>query len=270
MVNRGKVLNSTNSFINSVNTRVSTIEYVLSPSSTSSNYVKSDSSTANAIAVYDDTTGLRIKNSGASIAPESGTLTAPNIITGSLKSIDNTTSINTGLNVIDLVATSVKVNGVDIAGGNGTVSGPVSSIDNAVARFNSTTGEIIQNSGVIINDENDISGVVNLSTTGALSINNLLYTPNQEVGIGVISPTEPNLHSLTIFTGIGVSTYNVPAGTANMDGLCLKFINSVAFAKTIVVTGSTIDGAAGTLTLAYQHDTLTIMYYFNNNTWYTF
>ena len=37
-------------------------------------------------------------------------------------------------------------------GGSGDVTGPASSTDNAVARFDSTTGKIIQNSGVVIND----------------------------------------------------------------------------------------------------------------------
>ena len=41
-----------------------------------------------------------------------------------------------------------------------------SSTDNAVAKFDLDTGKIIQNSGVIISDTNDISGVGDLRTTG--------------------------------------------------------------------------------------------------------
>lgn len=40
----------------------------------------------------------------------------------------------------------------------GNVTGPASATDNAVVRFDNTTGEVIQNSGVIINDSNEISG----------------------------------------------------------------------------------------------------------------
>ena len=40
----------------------------------------------------------------------------------------------------------------------GNVTGPVSSTDNAVVRFDNTTGQVIQNSGVIISDANAISG----------------------------------------------------------------------------------------------------------------
>ena len=45
-----------------------------------------------------------------------------------------------------------------IATGGGNVSGPGTSTDNAVARFNGTDGELIQNSGVIIDDSNNITG----------------------------------------------------------------------------------------------------------------
>ena len=46
------------------------------------------------------------------------------------------------------------------------VKGPTSSTDNAVARFNSTTGKLIQNSGVTIDDSN------NISTAGSLKLTN--------------------------------------------------------------------------------------------------
>lgn len=39
----------------------------------------------------------------------------------------------------------------------GDVTGPASSTDNAVARFDNTTGQVIQNSGVIINDSGEIT-----------------------------------------------------------------------------------------------------------------
>ena len=47
------------------------------------------------------------------------------------------------------------------------VRGPGSSTDNAVARWDGTTGTFLNNSGVIIDDSNNVSGVVNLTTTGS-------------------------------------------------------------------------------------------------------
>ncbi|MDD3962376.1 MAG: hypothetical protein PHT77_11015, partial [Bacteroidales bacterium] len=40
--------------------------------------------------------------------------------------------------------------------GSGDVSGPASSTDNAIARFDGATGKILQNSGVLISDGGDI------------------------------------------------------------------------------------------------------------------
>lgn len=45
------------------------------------------------------------------------------------------------------------------AGGSGDVVGPASSTDNAVARFDSTTGKLIQNSTVICDDSGNLTGV---------------------------------------------------------------------------------------------------------------
>ena len=54
--------------------------------------------------------------------------------------------------------------------GNGNVSGPVNSIDNAIVRFDGTDGQHMQNSGVILNDINDLSGVHDLAVDGTLGL----------------------------------------------------------------------------------------------------
>jgi hypothetical protein len=48
--------------------------------------------------------------------------------------------------------------------GTGDVIGPASSTDNAIARFDTTTGKLIQNSAVTISDTGDMSGVTALGT----------------------------------------------------------------------------------------------------------
>lgn len=47
----------------------------------------------------------------------------------------------------------------------GTVIGPGSSTDNAVARFNGTSGTSIQNSGVLIDDSNNVTGATSIAVT---------------------------------------------------------------------------------------------------------
>ena len=57
---------------------------------------------------------------------------------------------------------------VTIAAG-GDASGPASSTDNAVARFNLTTGKLLQNSGVTISDDNAVAGAKSLAMSGSVS-----------------------------------------------------------------------------------------------------
>ena len=54
-------------------------------------------------------------------------------------------------------------------GGAGDVVGPSSATDNAVARFNLTTGKLIQDSVVTVGDAGAVAGVSSLTIGGALS-----------------------------------------------------------------------------------------------------
>lgn len=51
-----------------------------------------------------------------------------------------------------------------LASGTGDVVGPASATDNAVARFDSTTGKLLQNSVVIIGDTGNVTGLGTLNT----------------------------------------------------------------------------------------------------------
>lgn len=54
---------------------------------------------------------------------------------------------------------------LDLAG-TGNMTGPASATDNAVVRYDGATGALVQNSGVLVDDSNNISGVNNLSILG--------------------------------------------------------------------------------------------------------
>ena len=99
------------------------------------------SSTDNALARFDSTTGKIIQNSGATL-DDSGNLTA-------------TAFIGDG-------------SGLTGVSGAGDVSGPASSTDNALPRFDSTTGKVLQASSVIVDDSANVSGVGNLSLSGTV------------------------------------------------------------------------------------------------------
>lgn len=89
------------------------------------------------------------------------------------------------------VATST----LGITGGSGDVTGPATSTDNAIARFDSTTGKIIQNSSVTVGDTGDVAGVNTLNATDVV-ISNELQVDNIVPRFG---------STVTIFPGLTVS-----------------------------------------------------------------
>lgn len=112
--------------------------------------------------------GSYLTNGGALGTPSSGTatnLTGLPLTTG-VTGLLPVANGGTGTATPSIVAgTNVTVSGtwpnqtVNASGGSGggDVTGPGSSTDNAVARFDLTTGKIIQNSGVIINDSGEVT-----------------------------------------------------------------------------------------------------------------
>jgi hypothetical protein len=72
-------------------------------------------------------------------------------------------SVSAGTGITYNSTTGVITNSLPSLGGD--VVGAASSTDNAVARFNGTTGKSIQNSSVIIDDSNNVTGVNSLTAT---------------------------------------------------------------------------------------------------------
>lgn len=64
----------------------------------------------------------------------------------------------------------------------GLVTGPVSSTDNTVPRFDSTTGKIIQTSSVVIDDSNNVTGIQNLTIDGYITEPLSIGDPGTEAG----------------------------------------------------------------------------------------
>jgi hypothetical protein len=72
-----------------------------------------------------------------------------------------------------------------VAPTSGDVVGPASATDNALARFNLTTGKLIQNSGVIVDDTNNVTGVATLTATTTIGVG--AATPSAS-GAGITFP----------------------------------------------------------------------------------
>lgn len=114
---------------------------------------------------------------------------------------------------------------------SGDVVGPASATDNAIARFDTTTGKLIQNSGVIVDDSNNVTGVATLKATTTVGVGNA--TPAAS-GAGITFPatqsasTDANTlddyeegtwtPSLTFATASTGMTYSIRSGTYTKVG----------------------------------------------------
>lgn len=94
----------------------------------------------------------------------------------------------------------------------------VASTDEAVVRFNGTTGSV-QNSSVLIDDTNNISGIVNLTATGTTTLNTGL-TGVAKLSSGVVSASDVNMASEV--TGVlPVANGGTNSSTALNDNLVM-------------------------------------------------
>jgi hypothetical protein len=120
----------------------------------------------------------------------------------------------------------------------GDVAGPSSATDNAVARFDTTTGKLIQNSLVIIGDTGSVTGV-NALTAESLVVNNNATlgssnTDTLDVNARITTDLEPNANNAK---DIGTSGRNW------RDGFFGRTVHTV----NLELTGTTsFDGAQGT------------------------
>lgn len=73
---------------------------------------------------------------------------------------------------------------IKTSGGNGDVAGPGSSTNNAIVRFDGTTGKIIQNSGILIDDTNNITGAINVDINGYIEFKDISAPGNPLNGEG--------------------------------------------------------------------------------------
>ena len=94
---------------------------------------------------------------------------------------------------------------IKVPAGNGDVFGPVSSTDNAIVRFNGGSGKTIQNSGVVINDSNEID----LAAAGTLTLGAATATAT---AIGKTGSTI-TLTGTTINIGESGATINIIGST---------------------------------------------------------
>lgn len=118
-------------------------------------------------------------------------------------------------------------------GGTGDVSGPVSSTDNAVARWDGTGGSQVQNSPVLIGDTGAVSGVSTLAMTGALTAGGNVIANNISAGSTVAGANTGDQTGI-----VGITDTKAHFNAACSDGDFL-YVGDVAAPTTIVgITGT--------------------------------
>jgi hypothetical protein len=111
------------------------------------------------------------------------------------------------------VDTNGKLKKAPVPGG-GDVVGPSSATDNAIVRFDATTGKLIQNSGAILDDDNNITA--NSLITGFLN------TAASGTQIVLTKASVPDY----VITGSGGQTFKLPNATTLAKGTSFSFNNN--------------------------------------------
>lgn len=132
----------------------------------------------------------------------------------------------------------------------GTVNGPGSSTNNAIAKWNGTTGTVLANSGIIIDGSNNITGANTLQVGLPASQNVINLTSASTGNAPVISATGVDTNIGMIFSskGTGSFTFYSDGGTTVPQFNIQRAATAVNYVNvTGAATGSgPIAGAAGT------------------------
>lgn len=126
---------------------------------------------------------------------------------------------------------------VSVSGGSGDVTGPASSTDNAIARFDSTTGKIIQNSGVTISDTDVV-------LVPSLTASEIVITDASKNLVSASVATYPSLTELTYLKGVTSAIQT----QLNAKEAALTFSTGLTRA-TNTITANISTGIAGSQTI---------------------
>lgn len=124
--------------------------------------------------------------------------------------------------------------------GAGDVVGPASSLDNAVARFDGTTGKLLQSSSVFIDDSWGMTGLGNLGVGGDLFVTGATTLANSLSGVvkaaaGVISASA--IVNADVDAAAAIS-YSKLALTGNIVNADIGASAAIAYSKLAALTAS--------------------------------
>jgi len=144
--------------------------------------------------------------------------------------------------LVDLMLTGDKGDA-----GDGDVSGPGTATDNAVARFDGTGGSNLNNSGVIIDDSNNVTGVNALTVTTNITASNITIVGSAST-VGAVAFTSTsatvtgNLTVSGAITATTIGATNVTVtGSASSIGAITITTTSVGINTSTVTSGTSLE-----------------------------
>ena len=130
-------------------------------------------------------------------------------------------SIITLFSIFIIVGIGLAFAGTPLDNSIGNVVGPASGTDNAIVRFDTTSGNLLQDSGVLINDSDDITTAGQLINSGTTVID----PGGEETGVTAVYHSDGTTTTATLTLtnvvltvgssenlGVGVLIFTLPAG----------------------------------------------------------
>ena len=266
------------------------------------------SSTNDGVVRFDGTTGKLVQDSSIIIDDSGNLTTSGDVHAASLKNSNGATSIDmSSLTNIAVTATDFTFNGQTVltvgGGGSGDVTGPASSTNDGVVRFDGTTGKLVQDSSIIIDDSGNLttSGDVHAASlknsNGATSIDmssltNIAVTATDFTFNGQTVLTSTNILSFVsvnqasyVISGpltANISVFGVEYTTTGACNITLPTVgdgevykvtvvdaagNANTNSITITPTSGTINGEASA-TINVNHQSVTMIYSGTSGKWY--
>ena len=140
--------------------------------------------------------------------------------------------------LVDLMLTGDKGDA-----GNGNLNGPGGgATDNALARFNGTTGSDIQNSGVIVDDSNNVTGVNALTVTTNITASNITIAGSAStIGAVAFTSTSATVTGDLTVTGRITASNIAIVGSASSIGALTITSTSVGINTSSVTSGTSLE-----------------------------
>jgi len=210
--------------------------------------IKQGSKTVSLVELDDvNLTGVTVTNGKYVLG--SGSSSSPLTTKGDLYTYTTTDArLGIGTNGQFLKANSATATGLEwAAGGTGDVVGPGSATDNAITRYDGTTGKLIQNSGATLNDS---GGIVAAGYAEAVVVKTANYTATASDALILCETFANPGFTVTLPTAVGITgrryTVKDSGGNAAIEAIIVACNGA-----------QTIDGSA-TKTISIAHGSITV------------